>query len=201
VRDSRLLEIITRPFRWAGVQFAVHVAAKRQLRGVELRDWSMEEDVPQLSLALERSLNLIETVDPRRFAELRRHVERIVIARGDVAYYSPDVRGCVIGSDYIRSISPAQLALVLVHEAAHARLRKRGLLPRPEQRQAIELLCFQAETEFAEHLPDRTTLIEWVQQKSTLGDWTGTTQLDRIGQASRRYGVPKWLIRLVRWRR
>jgi hypothetical protein len=66
--------------------------------------------------------------------------------------YHRDVGVCIVNSDCLLEAHPAYIALLIVHEATHARMR---CLPNttPERRARMERICIGAEITFAARVP------------------------------------------------
>lgn len=104
------------------------------------------------------ALRAISVLDPHRFARLRRDVRGIVVwpATIAVAYFEDRNRFCVLNTEYVRTRNALMVALLIVHEGVHARLRS---IPYDESTQLrIEYLCMKAELHFAQRVPDTTEL-------------------------------------------
>jgi hypothetical protein len=71
---------------------------------------------------------------------------------GSRAYYSDELRLCVIDRDIAYSSHPGLVATAIVHEATHARLRCFPYAT-AEQRLRIEQACKRAEIDLASRIP------------------------------------------------
>jgi hypothetical protein len=132
--------------------------------GIEMR--LLLPDREELEVATNKvseALRLIAIHDPRRFAKLTRDVRRIWVGatynRGE---WLSKLRMCVLRFEYVVSpdTSPARLALILVHEATHARLDRLGCTYAEKDRAEVERICVRAEIALAERLPDGAPLAE-----------------------------------------
>jgi hypothetical protein len=74
--------------------------------------------------------------------------------------YLAGLQTCLLGVTYVRRVAPLELAMMMVHEATHARLSQHGLAYVGECRQRIERLCVAAEIAFAENVPESDALVE-----------------------------------------
>lgn len=103
------------------------------------------------------ALDLIASVDPVRFTRLRRDLRRIFVTgcSADAQYWA-ELDMCLLRGDVLlrKDITPAQIALTLVHEGTHARLAKAGFAYSPTSRNRHEVLCIKAEFAFASRLPE-----------------------------------------------
>lgn len=101
-------------------------------------------------------LELIRSVQPRRFNRMQRDFARILVQRYPCrgAYY-PDSRTCI--TELTFSVNPdftlAQVASSMVHEGIHARVRTMCHQYDPNALPREERLCRRAELEFGLALP------------------------------------------------
>ena len=104
---------------------------------------------------MEVALGLIRRLDPRRFEHLQRDVKRVFVVPSQRAFMSPVSGSCFVVEHTVKTKGPVVVASQLVHEAIHARLRKRGIGYPPELRMRTEELCCRQEIAFAELIPRR----------------------------------------------
>jgi hypothetical protein len=122
-------------------------------------------DEEQIVAKVEAALRLIMRVDGRRYTVLSQYVQAVVCTRGVVALgqYLRAARVCLVDTDYIRrTIEPEQLAVVIVHEASHARLHRAGIRYGRNRESRIERICVREELRFARKIPDAKKLVEWI---------------------------------------
>jgi len=119
-----------------------------------------------------RALSLIDRYDPRWLHHMRAKVRRIVITMvGTSPEFRPIVRGCYIPLEDVNAASDEVLALVLIHETAHARLHERirssaFRRPRPDVEERLERICVAREAAFAKKLPEIGAELEkWAKGK------------------------------------
>jgi hypothetical protein len=107
--------------------------------------------------ALERlraALSLMRDSDPRRFRRFRDDVHTIVIcaSRGPAAGFIPRASLCFVDAGFLLKASAGGLAVVLVHEGAHARIDRAGVPPFPDLRSRFERRCIIEELAFMHRL-------------------------------------------------
>jgi hypothetical protein len=73
--------------------------------------------------------------------------------------YDPYTRICSLNARFVAEASPERLALLLVHEAEHARRAAVGERLYRENASIVERVCVQAEVDFARRLPDGTAAL------------------------------------------
>jgi hypothetical protein len=101
------------------------------------------------------ALQLVRSVDPRRFRRIQREIEFIVNQEAtNYASYDRPTRSCIVDYDKVdHSEYPEwylwQYASTLVHEATHGALYSRHIAYTPALRARIERLCHTEQTRFA----------------------------------------------------
>lgn len=132
----------------------------------EYREWEifcereMEAVAPQLLDHVVAALSLIQEMDPRRFRRIEGDLHRIFIRRGGGSSYRSLTEVCVLEADLVRTAPPANLALTVVHEAAHARIFKRGIRYRPDLAERIEARCVKEQIAFTRRLGNAGWAVE-----------------------------------------
>jgi hypothetical protein len=136
----------------------------RDIQGISTVVFAKEADVNVVLAKLEAALTLMANVAPQTLRRLSGHCRYILCLRGlEVlgAYIRP-LRTCLVSLDYVeRTTSPAQFAVVVVHEAMHARLHQAGVRPGFEKTSRIERACIRAEVRFAIKVPGGEALHAW----------------------------------------
>jgi hypothetical protein len=94
--------------------------------------------------AIERAFSLIEQYDPVAARGVGRDLRTLYISDARRAGYLLDLRVCVITSTDLAA-GPEHLALLLVHEAMHARIGNAGIGWWPSVEGRIEALCIKQE--------------------------------------------------------
>jgi hypothetical protein len=116
------------------------------------------------------ALNLISMYDPNRLARIQRDLPRIFVTgcAGD-AQFLAELDMCLLRGDRIlaHDITPVQIALLIVHEAIHARLSHLGIGFNPAIRARHELICTKAELAFALRLeePERAWYVAYLRER------------------------------------
>jgi hypothetical protein len=171
---------------------------------------------------VEEALALIREFDPIRYRHLCKDLDRIVVSplHGPDGQFKPDTFTCEIDSHYVKrdDITSESIAAVIVHEAAHARLHRRGIgYPEPS-RVRIEDFCVRQEWLFGHKLingddvraradryfdappPDLSNEAFWKRRAKSL-----QSRLQYLGLsekwAGRWVSLIVWLGRMVAWLR
>lgn len=160
-------------------------------------------DADALLRKIEAALELISLHAPRAFEHVDRHVEHIVIGSplGCIGKYLADLRWCLLDDAWIlrERITPAAVAMTIVHEATHGRLHRLGIPYTNDNRIRVERLCMKAEITLAARMPGCEPLRQWAEQISrdaeehwSLEKW----RRDRVN-ALRRFHISQWLAVLL----
>jgi hypothetical protein len=144
------------------------------------------------------ALQSIAENDPNRFRRIERDLRWIVIASHGGPMYSPHLNACIFNVAYVEQSTPAQLALAIVHEATHARIRQAGIRPDAAMRGRIEQICVSNEVAFAGKLPGAESLAREAAEKLTEPWWTEQKRFQRVQRELRSLGYPNWVLRLRR---
>lgn len=156
------------------------------------------------------ALQLFQKHSPARFAHFQRDIRRLWVmglptARGS---YVHDHAMCVLDYDYVIGANTGveELALTLVHEGTHARLRRRGFGYDEAIRGRIERICIRSELSVAQRLPNGAPLIEPREERLQWPDseWSDDTRrrdnyeaLKDLGwSGNAAYRITKWLASL-----
>jgi hypothetical protein len=187
----------TRHFLWLSVS--------RRIDGLWVGCYDKENAEATLR-RVEDALNLIKTYDPERYRRLLLDVERIWVAVtvGGIAHFLPTIWACVLDPRLVLSETKTSedIASVIVHEATHARLWRRGFRYSEDARSRVEAVCFRRERAFATKLPNGEQIRDGADRSLTAyagqEHWTDEARRQRheegVIKAFDYLGVPKWLM-------
>jgi hypothetical protein len=156
---------------------------------------------------VERALQIIKVHDPRRHDRIIRDLDRVWVrlVPGYLAEFNSKLRACVLDERFVlaETTQPEEIAVVIVHEATHARLENLGIGYDDGQRDRVEAICVRRELAFAKRLPNGHPKRERVE--ATLDAqaefWSNTAfrQRDTEGRAQtlRYLGTPNWIVRVL----
>lgn len=155
--------------------------------GIALRAWSDLGDRHEDIATVMQALDLIAEVEPRRLSRMRRDVDAIMIAdlRRVRGGHPPGSRVCYISIDTLRELSIANVALVLAHEATHARLdRLRVVKWWAPFWHRIEHRCLREELSLAGRLPrDRFPTIDaWIADRAATSGYGRKSRRRRLAR-------------------
>ena len=104
-------------------------------------------------MTIRAALALLRATDPRSHGRVLRYTRHLVIWAGHYTAY--DVAGGVhVSSAYLATVSAAEFAGALVHEAAHLRIALHRIPYAASMRSRIEALCVHQQADFFRRLPD-----------------------------------------------
>jgi len=181
----------------------------RYLDGLWIGTWEMEAE--PILRRIEEALLLIKRYDRIRYDRLLRDLQRVwvLLLPSSIAIFEYGIYTCEIDTRYClaETTTPELLAAVIVHEATHARLWRRGMRYEEARRPRIEEICIRREIAFAAKLPNGEAARDKAEQTLALcatGEyWTSTAFRERYiegGVEILRYvGAPGWLTRIFRW--
>ncbi len=147
------------------------------LKGFDVLVMRSRSETVEALTKIELALQLIERSDARRFTRMRADVHRIVVTSlASAGAYLHRSRTCYLSESMIASSSTFIVAIVLVHEATHARIDHAGVRPYRDRKSRYETLCIRQELAFAATLPksEYPTIDEWI---ATRGQQLGTRGL------------------------
>jgi hypothetical protein len=155
------------------------IAFRRKHRGFTIRDVRDYDDAGTLSRRVADALCLIAAVDERRLDRMRRLAKRIIIVPtlGTDGEYWHSPHALVLGELHARNGPLEHIALTLVHEATHARLRNAGIGYDAGIRHRVERACIGEELAFARRLPEPEPWIELVSAKRVDPEYWSTEQI------------------------
>ena len=185
---------------WLG--FFWRFARRTVTRGCDVRVWlSSERSAAPCVAKVAAALELIEWHDPQRFRRMQKDLTSIFIAGGFSGYgcYVPELKMCALNQLYVEpeDFTAAEMAMVIIHEATHARLHQAGIRIDRALSARIEHRCFTEELSFAARLPDTPILArEVLHLRHSVGGITtpeawGSQQITAL----RDLGTPEWLVR------
>lgn len=174
---------------------ALVASTKTEICGLEVLNADRSEDSERLFEQLRKALELIQDVDGRVLAQVRRDLRRIVIVGYRGSSYWPELGACALSRSTLESQRPEWVASVVVHEACHGRLQRLGITYRPALRPRIERICAGAQDRFLEKLPGTEALREHLAAQMEQGHGATNESLARRAAQLESLGVPKWLAR------
>jgi hypothetical protein len=196
------------PFLRAWMRLTFALGARRELRGISVSVYGARDQIPEVLDRLDRALALIEAHDPRRLRRLRTDLPRILVGGAETTHdatYMAFANCVVITTRYATApdLPVERLALLLVHEATHARIAHRGLTYAVGARGRMEVMCVNQELEFAKRLPASADLVSELGSRleglSRAGEapWSDARFDADFARGARDNRLPEWLVRIL----
>lgn len=163
---------------------------------IELAAFSARGDPQHLFERIGDALTLIQLHDPRRLARMQRYVKRLALVQSGGEIYDHDLQTYIVDAPLLERRQSIEIAMAIVHEATHARLRHCGIQTTEANQARIEALCVKEEIAFATRVPHSSRYIAHARQK-VLTPWWGKKEGDRRTEnqlSSLR--IPEWIIRI-----
>jgi len=181
-------------------QVARLVSPRHKISGFEVVNFLHGSSVSDEEyVRLTEAIHLIARYSSRYMRWLQSGIRYFAIERSGVwASYHAFSRVCGLDPVVLRW-KPESIAVLIVHEATHARLWDMGFVSNRRNRDRIEHICVSAEIDFAKKLPNGDALVQWANKRLWVGGDTETqTNVRRITRM-KWSGVPDWMIRVVKW--
>jgi hypothetical protein len=191
---------LPRAVRSAARHLAVRLGQKRTVFGVTVVDLIVRDEDRRAGSAVDLAIGLIARHDPIRHRRMLQDVRYVVVAHtvGWAGEYREDIRSILLDASHVLKQSVESCAMVIVHEATHARLCRMGVGRHPD-RARIEGVCVRAEIEFARKVAGTERLIVGAKAKLATRYWEGSVpagadlylkHLGFPGWARRIFGLP-----------
>jgi hypothetical protein len=144
---------------WIARRVAILAGEGHDLEGIRVVDMTLVP-YPNLCADIADALKLIHRYDSIRFNRMMSDVRRILIVgiERSAGEYWEDTRSVLLDAANCSRQTPEAVAMIIVHEATHARLWRMGVGRFPD-RSRIERICVNAEIAFARKLPSSSRLI------------------------------------------
>ena len=188
---------LVRTLRSAARRAAVLLGRKQTVQGITVVDLVIRDEDRAALAAVGDAIELIARYDGARYRRMLRDVRYLVVTHtaASAGEYREDIRSILLDATNIVRQTPTSVAMVIVHEATHARLWRMGAGRHPD-RARVEGACVGAEIQFARKIPGTERLIAGAEAKLATRYWEGS----RPGTADRylkRLGLGKWARRIL----
>lgn len=178
--------------------FLIWSARRRVVEGFQVCVAHSTDDGGDVFTKFGEALRLIATHAPRLSARMRRDVRRFLFADVSGGRYLAGLQTCLIGAGYARRVAPLDLAMMLVHEATHARLSRAGFRYVRTCRERIERICVAAEIAFAQRVPGSEAAVDRARALQDTKWWDPERSLEDAIAELRKRGVPAWVTTILR---
>ena len=188
--------------RMGRLLFGVHVCD-----GIVICVLSNDADIVRQRIV--DALGLLKRVDPAAFGRVRRDLTggiKVAPQLQNRAQFDPRSFACELEWAMLKGdIETEEIALTIVHEAAHARLWRAGVPYTEVLRPRVEAICMRREVAVARKFPDGQDWADWVERSIKSVDGQFLTEQGfsarekkyrwRSLRHIRKLGMPKWLVR------
>ena len=121
------------------------------------------------------ALELIKSVEPRRYRRLLRNITRIAVVQGKLQGYSEPLGVCWLSDKIMRRWSDAITAAIIVHAATQARFASAGISAWGQAEARVRAQGIRDQVAFLKRLPegwypDRWAYIHWLEAVATAAD-------------------------------
>jgi hypothetical protein len=181
----------------------------RRKRVDELWIGAYDKDTDLQIARVVEALDIIKLYDSRRYKTIMRDLKRIWVLPlpGPLATFHVETWSCRIDQRFVVSSPIRMIASVIVHEAAHARLFRRGIDYNQARRAQVEAVCTRQQAAFAAKIPLNEDLQSHIRAHLALdaSTWTNENLETKHVQGSisllRHMGMPEWAVRWFVYRR
>jgi hypothetical protein len=156
--------------------FLVLGAPTRIVHGVRIVDATGSQRTDEFAERLAEAMTLLQAWSPRHYARVCRAFRHIVVANVANPSFVPLRRSCWVDVWHLAT-PPGQTALMLVHEATHARIEA-YVRTRPTDSDRTEALCFRSQRDAAAYFPESERVIDWLRRAEELRHWRPAGRLD-----------------------
>lgn len=182
-------------------------STSKSVDGLLISTLAREAEVEEVVRRVEAALGLIKACDRLRYDRLRRDLGgiRIQVLLDGVGNYNASIDACQLDTRFVLASSAELIASTIVHEATHARLKRRGIGYEEELRARVEAVCLRREIAFAAKMPNGEQVREWAERGL---QWCGTDgnltdaafdnrRIEAAADGLRYLRMPNWLVRIL----
>ena len=170
LRSAR--EFLGAPFSWMLTALVRASPEAGAFHGIRIMHYATESARKEFIEFVQQGLELLSTVDTRRFQRVVENVRLVIEKPRSSRYVGSAIRlGHIIRintnriqKDVTESLAVGKCACVLVHEATHLMLMRKGIFRLPSNKHRVETFCIREELRFA-HKLKAPALTAWVHRK------------------------------------
>lgn len=130
--------------------------------------------------AVGAALQLIQAADPRRIKRIRRDIRRIYVVGSVAARYIHSRRAILLSSESVAHWDTRAVAIIIAHEAVHARLEGSGISYSRHNASRVEERCIRDTIAFACLLSDGERYVDWISRSLDHPWWTPCARRARM---------------------
>lgn len=187
--------------RLPSLRTAVALSERAKVEGFEVADLRVGQHDSALMERVAGVIRFVVLTDPRRARRMSRDVRRVVLMDlgGAGGSYLAEIDACALDPNQVREQPIEATAVVLVHEATHARIRKAGIQYDAAMRGRIEEICVKEEMAFARRFANGAAYIASARQALEHPWWSVADERLREERQLRSLGWSEWTIKLRRF--
>lgn len=176
---------------------ALHLYHRDEHRGFELVNTADDHLYEAFVEKLDQGLDVIQYFDPLLFRRIRQSIKRFIFVPGGGDHYSPVLEAHMMDASTLIQQTNLYTALLIVHEATHARLERRGISMTQLNAARVERLCVDAQVNFARRVPGGEEVAQQLLRTLETPWWGADEARSRSIRRLRLAGWPKWLISVL----
>jgi hypothetical protein len=170
---------------------------REEHRGFELVNTADSQLYEAFVEKLDQGLDVIQYFDPLLFRRIGRSVKRFIFVPGGGDHYSPVLEAHMMDVATLVQQTNLYTALLIIHEATHARLERCGISMTQSNAARVERLCVDAQVAFARRVPGGEEVAQQLLRTLETPWWGPDEARSRIIRRLGLAGWPKWLITLL----
>lgn len=181
--------------RRALLPLALADAARAEAYGVKLADLHPAADTAETFERIRAALAVLHEAQPWRLGGIRRGFRYVLVIPAGGPFYNLDTRCCVLDRKAVAANPPARLAALLIHEAVHARLHRRGIPQDGLHVDRVEAVAIRAELAFLETQPDMEPYVRALRDAAAKKWWRPEAMRARRREQLVALGMPEWFVK------
>jgi hypothetical protein len=177
---------------------AVAISQRTEVQGFEVADLRVGRSDSALLERVAEIIRFVIHTDPKRARRMQQDVQRVVLMDlgGVGGSYLAEINACALDPYQVQQQPVEATALILVHEATHARIQKAGIRYNIPMRDRIEAICVNEEIAFAERFANGAGYIASARRALEHPWWSVGDEQKREERQLRALGWPEWMIKL-----
>lgn len=198
---SRVARSVQAAVRFAFLRTAVALSPRMEFEGFEVADLRSGKNGTALMKRVGEVIRFIVDTDSVRARRIRQDLRRIVVMDlgGSAGGYLAEIDACALDPSHVEQQPIQAMALILVHEATHARIRRAGIRYDPEMRGRIERICINEEIAFAGQVENGAIYIAEARRALDQPWWSVNDERKREERQLRALGWPEWTLKFRRF--
>ena len=169
------------------------LSTRKSVHGLPVSVVGKPEDADDVFRRVAAALDLIDRYGIGGLDTIRNRLKRLLFTETSGGDYHHSIRTCRISVSYARRVPPVDLAMMIVHEATHARLAEEGRKYIGDQREKIERECIAEEVAFAKRIPGTEDVVARTEALLDHNWWMGKEYERSMLSELRARGVPEWI--------